>query len=46
MEKSGYFYSDWKSANMILINNKISLIDLDSLKRIIKNKRNKSWELK
>ena len=37
--KSEYFYCDWKHSNMILINNKISLIDLDSFHKIIKTKK-------
>ena len=46
MEKSGYFYCDWKSSNMILIDNKISLIDLDSFNKIQKGKHNKFYGLK
>ena len=44
MKESGYFYCDWKNSNMILINNKISLIDLDSFHKI--NKNNKFWGAK
>ncbi len=46
MENSKYFYCDWKPNNMIKINNRISLIDLDSFHIIQKKKPNRFWGLK
>ena len=45
MEDSGYYYCDWRGSNMILIDNTISLIDLDSFFPI-KKINNPYWNLK
>ena len=45
IKDSGYYYCDWSSSNMILIDNTISLIDLDSF-WTIKKINNPYWNCK